>query len=169
MCVPDIVQMMARKLIMRATPSGKSVIFWIPHATSFGWNFGLVMAATGMVMITMARQMMLTIVPTELNLAIQSVGMLLKHACDSMMRVVRRYVCQSVGTYSGCMMEAVAKIMEASEGVSLSIPKCLISSLTASVIYTWCSSYLHKPVAPASDPCCKGSVLWACQDSCRIV
>lgn len=123
-CVPDIVQMMARKLIMRATPSGKSVIFWIPHATSFGWNFGLVMAATGMVMMTMARQMMLTIVPTELNLAIQSVGILLKHACDSIMRVVRRYVCQSVGMYSGCIIEAVAKIMEASEGVSLSILKC---------------------------------------------
>lgn len=87
-------------------------------------------------MMTMARQMMLTIVPTELNLAIQSVGMLLKHACDSIMRVVRRYVCQSVGTYSGCMMEAVAKIMEASEGVSFSILKCF-------TIATYHSRSLH--------------------------
>ena len=83
-----MVQIMDKKLMRTATPSGHSVEFWIPHANSFGWNFGSDIAAAGMMIIVMTRQEMLTIVPTELRFAIHKVGYSILYISDGHRRNV---------------------------------------------------------------------------------
>ena len=53
----------------------------------------------------------LNVEPAELNCASHLVGMDERMACRIMMNTVRRNVCQSVGTYSGLLIDAAARIM----------------------------------------------------------
>lgn len=90
---PDIVQMMAMKLIRTATPSGQSVPFWIDQTWLEGKNLGLVsvpVTAAGIITITTKRPTMFRVEPNELNLAIQRVGMLEIQPWMSMTKTVRR-------------------------------------------------------------------------------
>jgi hypothetical protein len=49
--------------------------------------------------------------PYELNLAIQSVGILEMQAWMIITKIVRINVCHCVGTYVGCVIDAAARIM----------------------------------------------------------
>ena len=75
-----MVQIIARKDIRTATPSGHSVAFWIPHANPLDWNLGSPFAAIGMISIVITKHAILIALPTELKFAIQRVGMLLIQA-----------------------------------------------------------------------------------------
>ena len=80
------------KLIRTATPSGQSVAFWIDQTTLDGLNFGSVSTQARIKIITITKPIMLKVEPYELNLAIQSVGILEMQAWMIISNTVRRNV-----------------------------------------------------------------------------
>lgn len=90
-----MVQMIARKDIRTAIPSGQSVPFWTDQTWLEGLNFGVVsvpVTEAGIIITTTTKHIIFKVEPYELKLAIQRVGILEMQAWMIIIKTVRRKV-----------------------------------------------------------------------------